>query len=205
MKLLLLLIFLLSALTARENPFEALYDVPKVEEDIIPLLNIKTNQAFKVEQNITLINDNNLTIKSDANLSDQNKSMKVTENNTTIIKTTTPVIKTKKKVHKKKKIAKYKTIYQNYFLKVQHRYKSFKILTHDRLLKQTKFSHPKRVAFDFKRLQYFHTKNVILKSASAKKVKFGTHHNFYRITVELNKYSRYKITKKSYGYLLSFY
>ncbi len=197
MKILLLSIFLLNTLFARENPFEPLFDTPKTTQDIIPLLHITTNKAFAPNIEITPAKQ--------AIIEEVPKPVVVTTTPTpsSIMIEEKPIhIKKKKPVVKKRK---YRTIYQNYFLKVQTNYKNFKIFTKDKLLKKVRYTNPSRMTFDFERLQYFHTKNITLNKPFSKKIKLGSHHSFYRITIELNRYKHYKLIKKPYGYLLTFY
>lgn len=206
MKILFLIILLLTSITARENPFEPLFDTPKSAQEIIPLLHITTNKTFatqKEETNSTVIsNELNTSIVTS---SEKNVTIKPKDTNTTIatVKKKKPINSKKKKSKAKKR--KYTTIYQNYFLKVQTNNKNFKIYTQDKLLKKIRYTNPSRITFDFDRLQYFHTKNITFNKAFAQKIKLGSHHDFYRITVELNRYKRYKLIKKPYGYLLTFY
>ena len=188
----------------------------------------------KLELNNTILtHDTNTTIPSDLNStitksSENNSTTKSIDLNSTITTTIKkkPHKKTEKKIKKKlnkkikkklnKKIKKkrqkpkhlkrkYSTIYQNYFLKIESNHKNFKIYTQDMLLKKIRYTNPTRIALDFDRLQYFHTKHITFNRAFARKIKIGSHHHFYRITVELNKYKRYKLLKKSYGYLLTLY
>ena len=49
--------------------------------------------------------------------------------------------------------------------------------------------------YDFKRLQYFNTKNIKIKSDKFNMIKFGSHHNFYTITINLNHKSNIKYQK----------
>ena len=210
MKVLLLLIFLFHALHARENPFEPLFTKPKAPQSPIPLLHISTAEP-KIPQIKTIskpILQNPLTIKKTMlPLATTIPVVKIIQTPAVapiMIEEEIKPIKRKRTPAAKKKQG-YKTLYQNYFLKVQSNYKNFKIITKDKICKKTKFSTPNRLALDFDRLQYFQTKNITLNRAFAKKIKLGSHHDFYRMTVELNKYKRYKITPKPYGYLLSFY
>ncbi len=197
MKILFLLIFLLHPLSARDNPFEPLFSTPKITHDIIPLLHISTNKVFDTATKPPI----------------SKQSIPIEIKPLALTKTPEPSpsirIEEKSERKQKKKVAirkrKYKTIYQNYFLKVQTNYKNFKIFTNDKLLKKVRYTNPTRITFDFDRLQYFHTKNITLNRPFSKKIKLGSHHNFYRVTVELNRYKHYNLIKKTYGYLLSFY
>jgi hypothetical protein len=207
-----LLLLTLSLLIARENPFEPVYNLPKVQEDIIPLLNIKTSPAFQSPTTLVQAKSDtrSLPLSTPKKIVPSKESAQATCNETKIKET--PTITTKpskvkvKKSHKKdKKRTHYRTIYKNYFLKVVTNGKYFKIFSNDRLLQKQYFSHPKRVALDFERLQYFHTKNITMHSKFVNKVKFGSHHEFYRITLELKNRTKSKLIKKPYGYLLTLY
>ncbi len=203
MKILFLLIFLLEVLIARENPFEPLFSTPKANLDIIPLLHITTNEAATPTQKILAKKQPVLKpviIKTPTIDKPSIETQTITPS-IMIVKKPAMIKKKKTKVIKRK----YKTIYQNYFLKVQTNYKNFKIFTSDKLLKKVRYTNPSRMTFDFERLQYFHTKNITFNKPFAKKIKLGSHHDFYRITIELNRYKHYKLIKKSYGYLLTFH
>ncbi len=209
MKVIILLLLLLHTLIARENPFEPVYHGPKIKDDIIPLLHITSSQT-STSPSKSLIKPS--IIKPINKAVEKCKTIQVTKSIPQETVPISPTIMIAKKIDtiskptmKKKRKIGYKTIYQNYFLKVQTNYKNFKIITEDSLRKKVRYTHPARIAFDFDRLQYFHTKNITFNSAFAKKIKFGSHHDFYRITVQLNRYKHYKLTKRPYGYLLSFY
>ena len=204
MKIVLLLIFLLHTLLARENPFEPIFCAPTVKDDIIPLLHITTNKVFAPPTQMPAPTKHIVTRQIELNVTQITKTKPATLALAPTIKTKQKTVKTKAKKPSIKK-RKYKTIYQNYFLKVQTNYKNFKIFTKDRLLKKVRYTHPERMTFDFDRLQYFHTKNITFNKAFATKIKFGSHHDFYRITLQLGKYKQYKLTKKPYGYLLTFH
>ena len=219
MKILLFIILILTSIFARENPFEPLFDTRVTKQKIIPLLHITTNDTFATQKEI-LPQKPTVIVTPDESLitsiipvvasipKEQKVAVIIEEEPVKIITKTNKKKKTKKKTKKKKPVQKkitYKTIYQNYFLKIQTNYKSFKIFTKDKLLKKVRYTNPQRVTFDFDRLQYFHTKNITFNKAFVQKIKLGSHHHFYRITVELKKYKRYKLIKKPYGYLLTFY
>ncbi len=204
MKVLPLLFFLFLTLQARENPFKPLFTKPKAPKTPIPLLHISSTKPIKIP-------------KAPMISKPLYKSMPIIKKTLPPIATTIPLAPTidhsaimivqKPKPIKRavKKRQGYKTLYKNYFLKIQTNYKSFKIITKDKTCKVKRFTNPNRIALDFDKLQYFHTKNITLNRAFAKKIKLGTHHDFYRITVELNKYKHYKLAPKPYGYLFTLY
>ncbi len=115
---------------------------------------------------------------------------------------TKPPVKRKKfhkKRHKikKRRSPKYTTIYQNYFVTIKRYGDRYQIITKDRLMEKKYLKSPMRVALDFKRVQYFKTKQIKSKKS---RIKIGSHHCFWRVTVTSKH--RYKIIKKPYGYLL---
>ncbi len=205
---LLFLLGLFLSLHARENPFEPVYNTPQNTNERIPLLEIHTNAVFKEEPTHLDIIKNTFHQSHQVKINlEQNDTIKP-KTVSISTKVATPIMIKKNKIATRKIIKSstyYKTIYQNYFLKLQANNKNIKIITKDCLLSQKKFYHPSRLAFDFTRLQYFHTKTLNLNKPYAKRIKLGSHHEFYRITVELNRYRHYKIHKKPYGYLLTFY
>ncbi len=210
MKIILFTFLCLTSLIARENPFEPVFDSPTTTQNAIPLLNIKTSKAYLRDNNISSVENNQTTVvvqEKNISVLPVKKPIMIATKETQPKKVTKKPIKVKKKKKKKlkKKKIHFKTIYANYFLKVKSDGKHLKIYSHDRLFRKTRFKHPARISFDFERLQYFHTKNITLHKAFAKEIKFGSHHHFYRITIVLNRYKHYKIRKKSYGYLFSFY
>ncbi len=230
MKTFIFLILLSSILFSRENPFDSNAFSAGGEMDDIPILTITTNPVYtskpakkksppskKQQPILTPIID-----KQPIMISASKPEPKVVEK--TILKPIAPpTIKTisvppiieiqpakvapKKVVHKKKLIKShsYKTLYRNYFLKVQTNQKAFKLFTKDRLLQKKFYTSPNRVALDFKRLQYFHSKSLTLKQAKIKKLRIGSHHTFYRITFEMNRKHKIKLIKKPYGYLVTFH
>jgi hypothetical protein len=216
-KFLSLLLLLATLLLARENPFEPVYNLPKVQEDNIPLLNIKTSQAFQSPTKLIQVQHTTRTLPIiSTNIEPQTTKREVVTEKIACQESipkkctlTTPKPQEKKRAKKyakkRKSYQKYRTIFNNYFLKVETNGKHFKIFSKDRVLQKQNFSHPKRVALDFERLQYFHTKSIPLHSNFVKKVRFGSHHEFYRITLELKHRTKTKLTKKPYGYLLTLY
>ncbi len=229
MKTFIFLILLSSLLFSRENPFDSNAFSAGNEMDEIPILTITTNPVYaskpkkkksppiaKKQEHIL----NPIVEKQPIMIHASKPEVKVIEK-TIITPIAQPTIKTisvppiieiqpakvapKKVVHKKKLIKShsYKTLYRNYFLKVQTNQKAFKLFTKDRLLQKKFYTSPNRVALDFKRLQYFHSKSLTLKQAKIKKLRIGSHHTFYRITFEMNRKHKIKLIKKPYGYLVT--
>jgi hypothetical protein len=200
---------------ARDNPFTPLFDTTnKQRQNTIPILNITTNPVFATGEKIELIKkaqqpkikviDTPHIAVSTPTKKSVLPPVKSTIVQPIMIKTTEvkPLTKPKqkKKVIKKKRV--YHDIYQNYFLKITTNDKNIKIITKDNLIQKNLYKSPRRLALDFQRLQYFHTKTIALKNPFAKKLKVGSHHDFYRITLLLKTDKHVKVRKKPYGYLL---
>ena len=202
MKIWILCISLLSLLYARENPFKGMFgESNSTVSTPIPFL---VHKPYPKELEIIPFKE------------PKHKVVTVKK----VVKAPTPTVKKEpvkaisapakiKKIAKvqkksKPKKAAYRTIYKNYFLKVQSNTKGFKIFTKDRLLRQSTYTSPIRVALDFEKLQYFHTKTIRLNKSIIKKLTLGSHHDFYRLTITLNKHKKYRLKKKPYGYLLTF-
>lgn len=215
MKILLLSLFLFVSLIARDNPFIALFDNPSQAQNDISILNITTNPTFTNTQKIKLVKKTTLpTIKIIEKVPTPHaptikpiQTLPPTTIATPIMIPVQKVLPPKQKKYKKKRKKgklSYTTIYQNYFLKIMTNGKNIKIFTKDNLTEKRVYTSPSRVSLDFDKLQYFHTKSIPLYNAFARKLKVGSHHNFYRITLLLKKKKSLKVHKKSYGYLLVF-
>jgi hypothetical protein len=100
----------------------------------------------------------------------------------------------------KKRVKKAKQLFNNYFLKALYKDGKIKLYTKSCLFRKKEFKNPKRFAFDFRELQYFKTKSHKNLDKKFRYVKFGSHHNFYRITVTSDK--KIKIKKTDFGYLI---
>ncbi len=112
-----------------------------------------------------------------------------------------PTVKPKKK-YKKKSTFKSKLLFSGEFIKIRVFKNSIKITTKDNMLKHFRLTNPNRLVFDFER---FDIQKPFSKKIYTKKVKqlnLSHHDYFYRATFKLGKNSKYKVIKKSYGYLI---
>ncbi len=132
-----------------------------------------------------------------------------------IIQTTIPIAKTypiekvpqiaivkPKKKYKKKSSFKSKLLFNGEFIKIKLYKNSIKITTKDKMLKHFKQNNPNRISFNFER---FDIQKPFSKKVYSKKVKqlsLSHHDYFYKVTFKLGKNSKYKVIKKSYGYLI---
>ncbi len=75
----------------------------------------------------------------------------------------------------------------------------------DEMIRQLFFAKPYKIAIDLKRDVSFYTKTLKLKNLPFKKIIIGNHGNFYRVVLWLDGKYRYKIDKKSNGYLVELF
>jgi hypothetical protein len=214
-KILLFSVLFFVSLVARDNPFSPLYDTPSQIEDNIPILNITTNPIFTNTQKVKLVKKVPLPTVQIVEQTPAPHTSTI-EPTQILVQTTMsePIMmqidevtphkytKPKKKRERKKKKRSYNTIYQNYFLKIMTNGKNIKIITQDTLIEKRNYKSPLKVSFDFDRLQYFRTKSIALHNPYAKRLKIGSHHDFYRITLMLKNKKTFKIQQTAYGYLL---
>jgi len=218
-KVLLFSLLFFHLLEARENPFTPLFDNHSQTENDIPILNITTNPTFATPK-IKIIKKTTLpTIKIVENVPRPQvptiKSLPVVVK-PVVVEPVAPqvimieepkVVPPRKKKHSKKiknKTVHYRTLYQNYFLKITTNNKHIKIFTKDSLIEKRTYKNPTRISLDFDKLQYFHTKSIPLHNKYARSLKVGSHHDFYRITLSLKQKKSFHTRHKSYGYLLTF-
>ena len=190
------LVILTLSLSARENPFS---QQQIVEEPKLTLPKLIIQKPVKVE-----------VIKKE-----KVKKLPIIIPKAEIKKTIPIVIKKpiikpqkvkkvkKKKVHKV--VKKSKLIYNGAFAKISIYKNTIKIITKDEKLQHLKLTHPNRLAFDFERFDVVPPFSKKIHSSYIKHLKVGHHDYFYRTTFQLAKNYRYKVIKKSYGYLIKLY
>ena len=192
-KIVLLLLFFILSLTARENPFspQKVVEEPKI---ILPKLEIqKPIKPIKIE----------VVKKAEP----KKVPMKIPE---IMIEKTIPIVVEKPIIKRKKKkirkiVPKSKLIYNGKFTKIKLFSNSIRIITKDQMLEHIKLIHPNRLAIDFERFDVVRPFSKKVYSSYVKHLKIGHHGYFYRATFTLRKNYQYKIRKKSYGYLIKLY
>jgi hypothetical protein len=192
-KIVLILVILTLSLSARENPFS---QQQMAEEPKLTLPKLTIQKPVKVEV-IKKIEVKKLPIK-----------IPKTEVKKTIpIVVKKPIIKPKKVKKKKvhKVVTKSKLIYNGAFTKISVYKNTIKIVTKDEKLQHFKLTHPNRLAVDFERFDVVPPFSKKIYTSHIKHLKVGHHDYFYRTTFQLAKNYRYKIMKKSYGYLIKLY
>ena len=188
-KFVLITLFLLSSLSARENPFSAqtMVETPKL---ILPKLTIQ--KPIKVEV-IKKEEPKKLPMKI--------PELKVVKTTPIVVKKT--VIKPKKrKIKKLVKKSKSQLIYNGKFIKIRLISSGIKITTKDHMLQNLKLKHPNRLIVDFERFDVVGPFSKKVYSKKIKSLKIGHHDYFYRTIFKLAKDYRYKIIKKPYGYFI---
>jgi len=190
-KIVLISLIFISVLTARENPFSSL---EKVEEPKLTLPKLVVKKPIKTE-----VAKNKEPKKI--------PEVKIKKTIPKVVKK--PIKKRKKAKTKKRKIhkvtSKTKLIYNGKFAKIKLYKNTIKIITKDTKLQHLKLISPNRLAVDFERFDVVRPFSKKVYSTHVKNLKVGHHDYFYRTTFRLAKNYRYKITKKSYGYLIKLY
>ncbi len=193
-KIVLITLFFLISLSARENPFspQNIVEKPKL---VLPKLIVKKPIEVKI---IEKAEPKKLPMKIP----------KVEIKKTIPVVATKPIVIKPKKVKKRKvrkPVSKSKLIYNGKFTKIRLISNSIKIVTKDTMLQHIKLKHPNRLAVDFERFDVVSPFFKKIYSKKVKGLKVGHHDYFYRTTFTLAKNYRYKIIKKPYGYLINIY
>jgi len=203
-------ILLLANLDARENPF-----FPAKGEKEIPYT---TNQV----QNIEPFKRSSITLPSSARI-----IKKVTieyENLDATIETRSIELKNKvdwhlpifisqnfseiqqeneKELIQKKETQEFKMIASIPHAKFFENFKSLKIVTDDRILRDFLLVKPHRIVLDFKRDASIKSYSKENKNSRFVKIRVGNHTGYYRIVIELDGLYRYKMKEVSDGYILN--
>lgn len=228
MKLLFTLTFLSVLLFSRDNPFFPIdgeddlslasnvvehFDALNTQEIVLP-------DSARVLKKVTLryqnldgsLEDKELILNSSL---DWHLPVKILQNdlvNTQVEKkinhkSTTENIATKKKkpVKKKKNIQKFKKVYHYKFVTFYQMDRFMQVATSDDLIRKLVLVNPHRIVLDFKRDAIFLTRDKKLNSKFYKVIRLGNHDGYYRVVLELDGKYRYKLLKKSYGYLVEVY
>ena len=202
------LLFIISLLEARENPFfpvDKSQDLPLTSNQIkkAPLLKRATitlpSTAREVESvTIKYKNlDGSITQKTVLlqNSIDWHLPLFLSQNYN-LNGSPVCVKKSKKQVYKK--------IFSLKFIHFYEQKNRLKILTTDKLLRNFLLVKPHRIVCDFKRdtnIRSFIKKG--LKGSVFKKIRVGTHAGYYRVVIELDGFYRYKVHKIASGYLFT--
>ncbi len=190
MKIYLIIFFILTlSLSARENPFEPVKQ--EFNEIKIPPKTKPIPVQIKIEEQIPIVKTIPI-IKPEPKIE---------------IPIAPKIIKPKpiQKKHKRYKRPKTpKFIYRGEFTKISLHKNAIKIVTKDKMLKHFKLKSPNRIVIDFERFDVVEPFSKTIDAVRVKGLRVGHHDYFYRVSFKLNKSYNYKISKKPYGYLISF-
>ncbi len=206
-KIFFLILFSLSVLIARDNPF-----APVKKEQIellhkpIPICDFNKTKPTKIKK--TNIQPDIKIAKTIPIETLQPKEIKIIEQKPKPIVAKTIKITPKKIKHRKYKKpihkARYRQIYKNENLKIALANNHIKIITNDKLLKNWILKNPKRLVLDFgDDFIIYPSYQKTISSRFIKVLKIGTHDCFYRVTLELKNRNRYTIKNTSYGYFIT--
>ena len=120
--------------------------------------------------------------------------------------TTKPkVISTPIALPKKKKVVSRQILKTLNYEKVRFvfRERSVYIETKDKVIKRFSLTNPPSIVIDFKAKADFASKREVVGVGGFKKVEIGAHGNSYRVVLRLDKRSKYKVSKKRYGYVIT--
>lgn len=216
-KFIILILFLLTSLVARENPF-----FPSVGEKDIPL---SSNQDVQ----LTPLKRATLTLPSTArviegvtinyksmdgsrhqesieldNSIDWHLPIFISQNYGSSEQKITPKKKIEKKVTKsaKKKKSSYKKIASIKLISFYTQDKKLKLITKDKMIRNFLLVKPHRIVCDFKRDTNIksYIKETSKKSVFTK-IRIGNHSGYYRVVIELDGHYRYKTTNTKDGYI----
>jgi len=214
LKILSLLLFLLSILYARENPFfpsqgERDLSVTSNSEIVVaPLKRVSLTfpSTARRIKNITVSYQNldgsidKKSIKLNNSI-DWHMPIFISQNYVSSLDS----VKVKKESMQIKKRVKFTKICSIKYVTFYASDKVLRIFTKDKMIRNFLLVNPHRIVMDFKR--DVNIKSYIKKNPNFifKKIRIGNHNGYYRVVVELDGYYRYKIKHLSKGYLINLF
>ena len=195
-KIIFILLFFTLTLSARENPFSP--------QDIIIKPKPITKKIQLQKKPIKVFKEVKIKEPQKVIPSPKPKVIKKAAVKPKPVVKVKPITKVKKRKIRKSTI-KPKLIYNGTFAKIKRYKNTIQIITKDEKLQHLKLTHPNRIAFDFERFDVVSPFTKKIKSRYVRQLKVGHHDYFYRITFNLAKNYRFKITKKPYGYFIKLY
>ncbi len=208
-RFLLLSLFILVTLNARENPFFASSgekDIPFTSNENrtkLPLkrATISLPAQARVLQKVTLEYQNldgsieKKSIELD-NAVDWHLPVFISQSYNEEEKNNTT--KLKRKISKK--TDNYNEIASNKYVKFYSSNKTLKVVTEDKLLRSFLLVNPHRIVLDFKRDSNMKSYSKNIPKNIFTKVRIGNHDGYYRVVIELDGLYRYKVHKTDTGY-----
>ena len=111
----------------------------------------------------------------------------------------------KKQITKRVKRKRFVQVFKYKFISFYQKDRFIQLKVKDSLLRKFMVVNPHRIVLDFKRDAIFLSKEKILPSKFYKKIRLGNHDGYYRVVLELDGKYRYRVAKKSFGYLVEVY
>jgi hypothetical protein len=208
-RILLITLFLLITLNARENPFfptEGEIDIPltSTTDNSMPALKRATitlpSQARTLQKVTVEFKNLDGSIESKSielqNAIDWHLPIFISQSFSAVHENIEPKIE-------KKKEADFKTIASVKHATFLSSDKTLKIVTQDKMIRNFLLAEPHRIVIDFKRDTSLksYTKKIAKNIFSV--IRVGNHSGYYRVVVELDGLYRYKMQKVPEGYLFS--
>ncbi len=203
-KIILLSIFLVAILFARDNPFKPVVSSKTLGKatnissglKYLKIKKIKLPSSVRVIKSVTF-----KVLNVDGSIKDLTYKVneKVDWHNDIILSNSKIKIEDKPKKIEPKVIKVFK------FLSVMIDKNRLLIKNKDKMIREMFFSKPYKIVIDFKRDVAFYTKTFDVKDSPFKRIVLGNHGSFYRVVLTLDGDYRYKIKKNSNGYLVELF
>ncbi|EQB39134.1 hypothetical protein M947_08210 [Sulfurimonas hongkongensis] len=209
-KVLCAVLLLLASLDARENPFfpaKGEKDIPyttNLTQNIEPLKrsSITLPSSARIIKKVTIEYENlDATVETKSielkNTVDWHLPIFISQSYIEVQK------KDEKQVVQKKEAQEFKEIASTKYAKFFENFKSLKIVTEDKIIRDFLLVKPHRIVLDFKRDASIKSYSKENKNSRFSKIRVGNHAGYYRAVVELDGLYRYKMKKVYDGYILN--
>ena len=203
-------ILLLTSLEARENPFfpaegekEISYTTNKVQNiELFKRSSITLPSSARIIKKVTIEYENlDATVETRSielkNKVDWHLPIFISQNFSELPQ------KTDKELIQKKEIQEFKLIASRPYVKFFENFKSLKIVTNDRIIRDFLLVKPHRIVLDFKRDRSVKSYSKENKNSRFVKIRIGNHEGYYRTVIELDGLYRYTMKEVSDGYIFN--
>ena len=210
MRFFIFLLFMISAIDARENPFfpsDGEVDITMTSNQVKKLSPLK-RIAVTLPSSARTIQSMTITYKDlDGSVHDKKEIL----NNAIdwhiplfLSQNIDETVSNKKKVSVKIKTKKFVKIASLKFISLYSKDNEIKITTKDKLLRKFLLVKPHRIVCDFKReIDIRSYENYVKSKSLVKRIRVGNHSGYYRVVIELDGHYRYKSKKIADGYMFS--
>lgn len=210
MRFFIFLLFMISAIDARENPFfpsDGEVDMTMTSNQVKKLSPLK-RVAVTLPSSARTIQSMTITYKDlDGSVHDKKEIL----NNSIdwhiplfLSQNIDETVSNKKKVSVKIKTKKFVKIASLKFISLYSKDNEIKITTKDKLLRKFLLVKPHRIVCDFKReIDIRSYENYVKSKSLVKRIRVGNHSGYYRVVIELDGHYRYKSKKIADGYIFS--